>query len=184
MNRTDIRTAIKVLLTETPIAAIGGRVFTNRGRKLFPEELPAIIIYTKSESAEIYVEAPREYRRTMKLAIEVFDKYDTGAETTMEDSVDDRLDAIADEIEQRIFRDETLDGDVSDIKLSDIEADYMPEGEQPIGALRLTFDVEYFTLAPVDQPNLDAFETAHIETKVTPDNGQDAAVDEIELPQI
>lgn len=184
MNRTDIRTAILTLLTETPIPAIGSRVFTNRSRKLFPEELPAIVIYSKSESAEIYIEAPREYKRTLKLAIEIFDKYDTGGETTLEDSVDDRLDAIADEIEQRIFRNETLDGDVSDIKLSDMESDYMPEGEQPIGAMRLTFDVEYFTYAPVDQPNLDAFERAHIETKVPPDLGQDAAVDDVELPQI
>lgn len=183
-QRGDIREAIKAALTTPPISGIGTRVFTNRMRKVYPDEMPAVVIYTKSESAEIYIAAPREYKRTMKVAIEVFDKFDDAGETTLEDDVDDRLDALAEQIEQRLYKDETLGGKVSDLKFSDSESDFMPEGEQPIGALRMTFDVEYFVLAPIEQTGLDAFETAHVETTIQPDTGQDPAVDDIELPQI
>lgn len=183
-QRGDIRDAIKDLLITPAIAQVGVRIFTNRMRKLYPEELPAIVIYTRSEAAEIYVAAPREYKRTMKVAIEIFDKFDESAQTDLDDTVDDRLDEIAEIVEQRLFGNETLDGKCSDITFSDLENDYLPDGAQPIGALRLIYDVEYYTLAPKETTGLDAFETAHVETLIQPDNGQDKAVDDIALPQI
>ena len=93
-KRQTIRNKIKTILTTPAIAAIGPRVFTNRMRKVFPEELPCIIIYSKSESAEITVAAPRQYKRVMKLAIEIIDKWDESAEATLDDTLDDRLDEI------------------------------------------------------------------------------------------
>jgi len=182
-KRQTIRNKIKTILTTPAIAAIGPRVFTNRMRKVFPEELPCIIIYSKSESAEITVAAPRQYKRIMKLAIEIIDKWDESAEATLDDTLDDRLDEIATEVEKRLYRNETLDGEVIDLLFSDIETDFVPEGEQPVGAMRLTFDVEYNVDAPDEQPGLDAWETAHAEFTIQPDGGQEKAVDDIELPQ-
>ena len=153
-------------------------------RKVFASELPCIVVYSRTESAEINVAAPREYKRTLKMAVEIIDKFDDVSENTLDDAVDDRLDEIAEEVEQRLMRNETLDGLASDLILSDTEIDFNPEGEQPTGAARLTFDIEYNTLAPIEQLNLDAFETAHIEYKIQPDTGQDSAEDDIELPQI
>lgn len=182
-KRQTIRNKIKTLLTTPAIAAVGARVFTNRMRKVFPEELPCIIIYSKSESAEITVTAPRQYTRTMKLAVEIIDKWDESAQSNLDDTVDDRLDEIATEVEKRLYRNETLDNEVVDLLFSDIETDFDPTGEQPVGAMRLTFDVLYNVDAPDEQPNLDAFETAHVEYTTQPDGGQEKAVDDIELPQ-
>lgn len=151
-QREGIRDALATLLAG--ITGVVG-VHNNRTRRLFPEELPAILIYTKSETAEIAIVAPREYLRTMKLAIEVVAKAD--------DELDETLDDICEAIETRIFRNETLNGLVSDLKYSDTEIDFVPDGEQPVGAARLTFDCEYYTLAPDEQPNLDDWETSHIE---------------------
>lgn len=183
-KRQAIRDKVKALLTTPAIAQVGARVYTNRMRKVYPEELPCIVIYSKSESAEINVAGPREYKRTMKLAVEIIDKYGDPSDTTLEDSVDDRLDEIAAQVEQRLYRNETLDGEVSDLLFSDIETDFVVEGEQPVGAMRLTFDVEFIIEAPDTQPNLDAFEIAHVEILTQPDAGQEKTVDDIELPQV
>lgn len=182
-KRQAIRNKIKTLLTTPVIAAIGTRVYTNRMRKVYAEELPCVIIYSKSESAEITVAAPRQYTRTMKLAVEILDKWDESSQTSLDDTVDDRLDEIANEIEKRLYRNETLDGEVIDLIFSDIEADFDPAGEQPIGVMRLTFDVQYNVDAPDEQLDLDPWETAHVETTIQPDNDQEKAVDDIELPQ-
>jgi hypothetical protein len=173
-----------LLLAGGGISGIGTRIFTNRMRKVFASELPCIVIYSRTESAEINVAGPREYKRTLKMAIEIIDKYDDVSEDTLDDAVDDRLDEIAEEVEQRLMRNETLDGLAADLILSDTEIDFNPEGEQPTGAARLTFDVEYNTLAPIEQLGLDAFEQAHVEYTLQPDNQQEKAVDDIDLPQI
>lgn len=153
-QRTEIRNAIVTLLS-----GISGvqQVYPSQTRRLYAAELPAILVYTKSEAAEIFIEAPREYKRTMKLAIEVV------AKAGEEDDLDNTLDDICKEIETRIFRNETLNGLVSDLKYSDTEIDFVPDGDQPVGAGRITFDCEYFTLAPEEQVALDDWSKAHVE---------------------
>ena len=173
-QRKLIREAMVQLLTG--IEGIGDRVFESRARRLFPEELPAILVYTKSETAEIWVQGAREYKRTMKLAIEVLAKAD--------ENVDDTIDDLCQEIEQRIFRKETLDGVTSDVKYSDTDIDFEPDAETPICAARLTFDCEYYTEAPEEQFGLDDFETAHVETKPAGSTDDtEPAKDDLEMEQ-
>lgn len=173
-QRQEIRDKVVELLTG--IAEVNERVFPNRARRLFEEELPAILVYTKSETGEIGVQAPREYKRTLKLAIEIVAKAD--------EDLDNDLDDIAKEIETRLFRNETLDGLVSDVQYSDTEIEFEPEAQVPVGAARLTFDVEYWTEAPDEIPDLDDFEKAHIET--LPEGATDdtePAVDDLDMTE-
>ncbi len=183
-KREEIRAAVLAILegisqvtTGSGDAAIS-RIYTNRAKKLWPNELPAILIYTRSEASEIGVAAPRAYKRIMKLAIEIVCK---GAE---ESNFDDTIDTISEDVEQRIFRNETLNGLVSDILLSDTEMDYVMEGDQPIGAAVLTFNVEYWTDAPIEQPDLDDFTTVHSEITPQPQVEDTApAIDDLTLEQ-
>lgn len=117
------------------------------------EETPCILVYTKSESAEEWVAAPREYRCTLKLVIEA-----VAINFTSEGkSVDDFLDEMSEQIRQRLFRNETLDGLASDTKLSDTEIDFITDAEDEIGVCRTTFDVQYTEMAPIEQEGLDDF---------------------------
>lgn len=176
-DRKDIRAKVSDILSTPGITGVAS-VFKNRQQRLAPTDLPAIIIYTKSESAEIDIVAPREYKRTLKLAVDIA-CIDTSAV-----SVDDFLDDTADVIEQRLFQNETLDGLASDLKLSDTEIDFITDSENEIGLCRLTFDVTYYSKAPVEQPNLAPFERYSAEYKLptaTPTTPKDT--DETELPQ-
>jgi len=177
-DRKDIREKVFDILSTPAITGVAS-VFKNRQARLAPEELPAIIIYTKSESAEISNVAPREYKRTMKMAVDVA-KIDVSTVLT-----DDFLDDAAEEIEQRLFQNETLDGLASDLFLSDTEIDFITDAENEIGLLRLTFDVIYYTKAPIEQPGLEAFERYEAEIRLptaTDDTPKD--IDQTELPQV
>lgn len=176
-ERKDIRAKVATILSTPAIAGVAA-VFKNKQTRISPPEMPAIIIYTKSESAEVSIAAPREYKRILKLAVDVA-CIDTSATL-----VDDFLDDTAAEIEQRLFRNETLDGLASDLFLSDTEIDFITDSENEIGLCRLTFDVIYYTKAPVEQLNLEPFERYNAEYKLpvsTPTTPQD--IDETELPQ-
>lgn len=173
-TRKQIRAAFKQLLTG--ISGVNSNVFASRSRQVWPEELPAILVYTRTETAEIYIDAPREYKRTLQLAVEIIAKGD--------ENVDEALDNLCQEVERRVFQDETLNDLVSDTILSDTEIDFVPDGEQPVGAARITFNVEYFSLAPEEKDGLDDFLRAHIETLPVPSTDDtEPAEDDLDLPQ-
>lgn len=177
-DRKLIRQKVADILTTPGITGIVS-VFKNRQQRVAAEELPALIIYTKSESAEISNVAPREYKRTLKLAVDIAYMDKDAARP------DDFIDDTAQEIEQRLFRNETLDGLASDLFLSDTEIDFNTDSENETGLCRLTFDVIYYTKAPIEQPNLNPFERYEAEYKLpgsTPTTPQD--IDITELPQV
>mgnify|MGYP003554283387 CR=1 FL=1 len=177
-SRKTIRAKIAAILTTPTLTGIVN-VFESRQARLAPEELPAVIVYTKSEAAEISNVAPREYKRTLKVAVDIA-RLDTSATPG-----DDFLDDVAELIEQRLFQNETLDGLASDTFLSDTEIDFITDAQGEIALCRMTFDVIYYTQAPIEQPNLDAFERYSSEIKLpsaTPTTPKD--LDETELPQI
>lgn len=178
LERKLIREKVAAILGTPAITGVLA-VFQNRQARVAPEEMPCILVYTKSESAEEAIAAPRQYRRTLKLVVEIV-RMDVSAT-----DVDDFLDTVADEIEQRLFQNETLDGLASDTKLSDTEIDFITDSENEVGFCRLTFDVTYWTQAPREQPNLDAFERYHSDIKVSPSTPTTVPMkDDTELPQV
>lgn len=178
-QRKQIRAFIVDLLKGIEgVAATGQAVFANRSRKVFPEEMPALIVYTRSEQAELGLEAPRSYERRLRVGIEIITDTKDDA-----DSPDDVVDDIGAEIERRMFKDETLSGLVSDVRLSDTDMETNSDGETQHAASRITFEIHYWTDAPEEQTDLDDFETVHSE--MLPSNAiegdTEPAVDDIAL---
>jgi len=140
-------------------------------------QLPGIAVYTLSETVDeaSAQTAPRELERTVQLAIEAAVRYS--------DDVDDALDSLAEEIERVIHADDTLGGNASDCVLSATEVDIVGDADQMIGAIRLTYNVKYYTYAPAaEDVELDAFRKAHIRYNLgSQQNAQDEAVDVVEV---
>jgi hypothetical protein len=179
LERKAIREKVAAILGASPPIQGITKIFENRQRRVAAEECPCILIYTKSESANVEIEAPRQYKRILKLVVEII-RLDVNSQ-----DVDDFMDIAADEIEQRLFLNETLDELASDTLLSDTEIDFVTDSEGEYGFCRLTFDVSYWTNSPRERTDLDNFERYHSEIKVegsTPDTVP--MVDDTELPQV
>jgi hypothetical protein len=139
-QRQVIRAAVAAALVGQ--TAAGARVEPTRMVPWRPAELPGIGIYTLRERVEPESRdtAPRELERRFELAIEGCVRADAG--------VDDALDALALEIERVLHADATFGGTASDSLLAQTEIDVLENGDQPIGVIRLVYEVWYFTGAP------------------------------------
>lgn len=145
-QRQAIRAAVETAIGTTTVA--GTNVFINRPNPLSQRPnprssesmLPAILIYTKDESSAVYNEAPRMYKRTVELVVELA--------MAMTDSIDDDLDTFADVVENRILQDDSLGGTAAETRLVSSTMTIVDTGEMPIGAVVMTFDVDYFQHFP------------------------------------
>jgi hypothetical protein len=147
---------------ETFATAAGARVFANRAKPLFPSELPAILVYTKNETSQISNEAPREYNRGLVVQIEIV------ASALSAGSLDDALDALAEQVETAIFSEETFGGLVTDTILGETEMELLEEGEKPIGAARISLSMPYYQQLPGDlTAALDDFKTMQTDVEAT-----------------
>jgi hypothetical protein len=59
--------------------------------------------------------------------------------------LDDSLDAIAKDVEEAILADPTCNALAKDTVLTGTEIDYNASGEQPVGSVKMTFQVTYRT---------------------------------------
>lgn len=171
-QRTKIRDAIQALLIDVanPLPW-GDRVYTSRSRPLQHNpnpraggnNAPYVLIFTRTEASEIVNESPREYRRTVQVEVAVIDANG--------DDVDDRLDAHAYIVERRIMNADTLGTDVDgkiiadDVRLVSSVLATVDEGEEDIGAVGMTFEVDYYEFLPTEDvaDGLDPFNTAHVD---------------------
>jgi len=145
--RQQIREAAKaMLLNQGPWL---DRVYTNRMRALSQRpaqrsdrsQLPALVIYTRDEKAEIFNVAPREYKCVVDLVFEVI------ADST--DDVDIVLDDMAVLIERIMGRDDTIAETADDCVYSASQMTIIADGvERPIGAIAVTFQATYYRNAP------------------------------------
>lgn len=178
-QRKLIRDAVIATLKAGSTAA-GQRVFGNRARMILKNELPAILVYTRNEPVEISAESPREFKRSLALSIELIASADD------EDTLDDVLDDLAEEVENLLFVDETQGGVATDTILGETEIETAADGEKPVGMAKITLTLPYFQRLPADLTgDLDAFETAHTEMDPAPADAVAHAnsEDDIELPQ-
>ena len=122
----------------TGLTTTGSNVYQSRVYNLETGDLPAIIVYTKSEDSEPNnFGTNRTMFRNLSLVCECYVKATT--------NFDDTLDTIAKEIEAAIAADITLNNLAKDVYIESTEIDYNGEGEKPIGVSVLTFDVLYET---------------------------------------
>ncbi len=204
-RRKGIRNGIKGILKAANGGAglgsgVGLNIFTNLATAQWSEDLPLVVIYSQSEEIGILGDSPREYKRTLELAIEIMASGPEDPNTTDGDLLEDILDDIAEEIETELNRDETvgelakLFGNscklVDELILGTVEFEFTGEGSKPTGSCRLIYNVVYheFRPASLDQQTTDDFETAQAEWFVGHhDEAPDAiveATDTVTIPTV
>lgn len=139
---------------------VGDRVFPNATVPPWEEELPVILVYPRGEVAVEYAVAPRELERDLDINIEVIGKGPEenidlktpakGKRGTTQKTLEDILDDIAEQVECELSRDETLGGNASKTIYQNCEYEFDSAGGVPVGAIRLTFGVTYYTMSPRD----------------------------------
>lgn len=135
--RQQIRDAVVVAVTN--LTTTGSNVFRSRVFPLESAKLPALAVYTKSESIEYEtMNFPRSTNRTLNLGVEAFVK--------SSNNFDNLLDNIAVEVEEALTTNATLQNLVKDTRIASFEADYSGDGETTIGIGRFDVVLEYRTL--------------------------------------
>ena len=160
-QRKIIREAVAAQLVGKTGAA--ARVFETRLVPYRRLELPALAVYTKSESVDPASAdtSPRELRRNLQLVVE-------GAVKLGED-VDDALDQLALEVERAMDADRYFGGAAGESVLTSTDTGISEEGDRPIGILILTYAVTYRTDSPAaaDLEPLPDFTTADVKTDLS-----------------
>lgn len=164
-TRKLIREAAKAMLVGKTVA--GANVASSRPNPLSQrpsahggkEELPAIIIYTRSTKSEVFDESPRRYRHEAELAIEC------ACEILPDQDLDDQLDDFEQQAIDALLVDDSLGGLTEDLLLTGSTNTIADAGEKLLGAVIITFQAVYFTDLPEsiidDMPHLDAVHTEY-----------------------
>ena len=133
--RMQIRNQVVTQLTG--LTTTTSHVYDSRVYPLEDANLPALLIYTKSETSEpIEIGTNRTSERLLSLNIEAYVKSTTNFEDT--------LDTICKEVEQAIAADPTLSGKAKDCYLESTEIEFNAEGEKPLAFCSLTFLTSYY----------------------------------------
>ena len=178
------RRAIRQSIVDRLIAAqtrAAGRVYSNRAdawqHTLAGGELPAISVYTTSETSQIWNEAPREYRRTAKVSIEcLVDQQDN-------QEGDDQLDDFLQEVEAALFHAEgVLHADVERLIYTGTEVQTSDDGDRLVFVGTVSFDLVYHTLVDELEGVPAPFITAHTQHRF-PGDTQDRVVTDVPIPQ-
>ena len=172
-ERQHIRAAVLArLLNQTDARE---RVVASRLIAWRAKDLPAIAIYTRSETSEEGQASPRELKRRCTVSIE--------AAAKAVDGIDDTLDRLARQIERALDRegDETFGLEfVSDFLLIGGESDLSGEGENLLGVMRLDYLCTYYTGVPrAEDQTLGPFVGADIVYPIGGQAEEDAAADTI-----
>jgi len=127
----------KIGTTLTGLTTTGSNVYQSRVYPLENINLPALVIYTKSETSEpIVIGTNRVMSRELSVIVEGYVKATS--------NFDDTIDTISKEVEAAIAADRTLDGLSKDCYLESTEIEYTGEGEKPLGYVSLTFITNYY----------------------------------------
>ena len=190
-RRAEIRHRVtEMLLTPGPDVSGGypteawNRVYPSRKRKLSHTQLPCLLVYTNSESCEVFNESPRSYKKTLTLVI--------GVVAEENETLDDDLDRICGQVE-RVFNENVYLGKddgglVDECNLTRTELGFSVDCDVQTGGAAMTFEVVYYEDAVssgVVEPNrLVPFKTVTVETKpacATSQEDTPAQYDEIAL---
>jgi len=135
--RKQIRDAIKTALTG--LATTGANCYQSRVFPFESTKLPALLIYTKSETTDFdTISLPRDVMRVLEINVEAYVQGTSNYDNT--------LDQIAVEVEEAIAADVTLGGLTKDLQTVAFEADFSGDGEQTVAIGRFTISATYRTL--------------------------------------
>jgi hypothetical protein len=138
--RQQIRDAVVAAVTFLPLTAT--RVYKARVYPMTAADLPGICVYTQSESASLNtiggLKTVSAYLRNLSINLEIYAKATS--------NLDNSLDNIAVEVETAIATNAGLNGLAEDVILASTEIDIMgADSEQPVGVMRLTYNIIYRT---------------------------------------
>ena len=144
--RTLIREAVAALLSanlpKVDARITASRISIHRSTPLFAGKLPAVLIYTRDERIEEQPHADPGLRyRKLDLSVEIITSGDAAAE---------EADLLAQAVEAILDLDETLGLLVEGTRLTRTEVDQGGEGDTPVLAARLSFEVSYWTKPVID----------------------------------
>ena len=127
-----------VVTAVTGLSTTGSNVFRSRVYPLGTNKLPALCVYTDSETVEFTrLDRVRDIDRTVDIVIEAYVRAVSNYDTS--------LDTICAEIEAGMASDVTRGGFAHDCKLTQTEFDFSDEGDRPIATARLTYSIDYRT---------------------------------------
>jgi len=119
------------------LSTTGTNVTESRVYPIENSKLPALVIYTKSETSEpIVIGTDRVMSRELSVVVEAYCKAAS--------NFDDTIDTISKEVEEAISADRTLGGLAKDTFIESTEIEFNGEGEKPLGYVSLTFLTNYY----------------------------------------
>jgi len=128
----------QVATTVTGLATTGSNVFQSRVYSLSDDVLPALLVYSVSESSDIDSMGPiGSLTRILSLSIEGYVKNVS--------DYDDVIDDVCKEVEIAMAGDKTLNGLAQNSYLSGTDINYNGEGEQPVGIVTMNYVIQYRT---------------------------------------
>jgi len=134
--RKQIRDAVVTALTG--LNTTGSNVYRSRVFPLEKANLPALAIFTKSETTDFdTLTISRSIMRRLEIGVEAF--------VTDMTNTDNTLDTIAVEVEEALAADVTLGGLSKDLQVTAFEADYTGDGETTLAIGRFTVEAVYRT---------------------------------------
>jgi len=133
-RRQQIRERIATTLTG--LSTTGSNVFQSRVYSIENNKLPCLLIYTKDETSEpMTTNPPRSVVKILSVVIEAYCKQNA--------NFDDTIDTITKEVEEAIYGDRLINNLAKDSFLISTEIEYNKEGDNPIGIVSMTFQIEY-----------------------------------------
>ncbi|MDD3676891.1 hypothetical protein [Thauera propionica] len=135
--REAVRDRLAAQLPSVDSRITANRISIHRTTPLFAGKLPAILIYTRDERIEDQPNADPGLRyRKLELSVEIIASGEAAAE---------EADVLAQAVEALLDADETLGLMVEGTRLTRTEVDQGGEGDTPVLAVRLSFEVSYWT---------------------------------------
>ena len=134
--RKQIRDRVAEKL-KSDVSLVKRRVFTTRVHPLNDTNLPAISVYTGSESSERMNLGVTDIIRELTLDVDIYVR-----ETS---KFDDDVDAIAVQVEESLAGDFTINGLAKFSVLTSTEIQFDGDADQILGIAKLTYLIRYVT---------------------------------------
>jgi len=132
--RNQIRDNIITALTG--LTTTGSNVFNHRVYPLGSNKLPALCIYTSSESSQYQtINPPRSVLNTLTVNVEGYVQATSGYDNT--------IDAICLEVSEALYTDLTRGNLAKDTRIVSMSSELNDDGEQPLCVVVITVEVTY-----------------------------------------
>lgn len=174
-QRRQIREAFKAVLVAAETAC-GDRIAENRVRPFKHKDLPAVSLFTQSESVQVNSEGPRLYVRECEVIVNLV--------LDGEADVDDAADLICDELEAAIEGPDLVNmvGDLALVELVRVEGPYLDrDGSKVLGGVRLVYLATYEDEVIESEGELVDLERVHTEVDTSPSRPGPELEDELDL---